>query len=195
MRLAAILILALGCLVTFSSRHLAIAASQAASSAVPQTAPPPTPNEAPLHLRDTFELTVHEPFMPAVALFGAHGERGWAGKDWDPKFLYPQPEEDKAGAVFTTSDNAPWVMTAFDPGKGHVQYVIFRGDLLITLLDIHLDAVDSANTKVKVVYEWTALKPEANEHIRHMAERHRGMGEHWEKAINGYLQEQGKSGK
>jgi hypothetical protein len=43
--------------------------------------------------------------------------------------------------------------------------------------------------------EWTALKPKANEHIRHMAERHRGMGEHWEKAIDGYLREQGKSGK
>jgi hypothetical protein len=43
--------------------------------------------------------------------------------------------------------------------------------------------------------EWTALKPEANEHIRHMAERHRRMGEQWEKAIDGYLREQGKSGK
>jgi hypothetical protein len=152
------------------------------------------PQEAPLHLRDTFEFTLHTPLGPAVSLFGAHGERGWAGKDWDPKFLYPQPEQDKAGAVFT-ADHTPWVMTAFDPGKGHVQYVIFRGDLLITLLDIQLDAIDSATTKVSVAYEWTALKPEANDHIRHMAERHRGIGKHWEAAINSYLQDQANSKK
>lgn len=152
------------------------------------------PQETPLHLGDTFEFTVHSPFKPAVALFGAHGERGWGGKDWDPKFLYPQPEQDKAGAVFF-ADHASWVMTVFDLEKGHVQYVIFRGGVLITLLDIQLDAVDSANTKARVSYEWTALKPEANEHIRHMAERHRGMGKHWETAINSYLQDQGNARK
>ena len=178
MRLTAIFILAAACLPGATSWYVTKAA----------------PQETPLHLGDTFEITVHAPFRTAVALFGAHGERGWGGKDWDPKFLYPQPEQDKAGAVFFAG-HEPWVMTAFDPEKGHVQYVIFRGEVLITLLDIHLDAVDSGNTRVNVSYEWTALKPEANEHIRHMAEAHRGTGKHWETAINSYLQGQAKSAK
>jgi hypothetical protein len=178
MRLASIFVFAAVCLAGIAGRRLALAA----------------PQEEPLHLRDAFELTVHAPLQPATALFGAHGERGWAGKEWDPKFLYPQPEEDKPGAVFT-SGHAPWVMTAFDPGKGRVQYVIFRDDLLITLLDIHLAAVDSTTTRVNVAYEWTALKPAANDHIRHMAEAHRTMGKHWEMAINGYLQAQAGSSK
>src|SRR5216684_1598090 len=60
--------------------------------------------ETPQHARGAFELTVHAPFQQAVALFGAHGERLWGGKDWDPQFIYPQPEEDRAGAVFTVAN-------------------------------------------------------------------------------------------
>jgi len=37
---------------------------------------------------------------------------------------------------------------------------------------------------------WTALKPEANDHIQHIAEAHRLMGKHWETTINDALLKQ-----
>lgn len=143
------------------------------------------------HARSVFEFTVHAPFRQAVALFGAHGERLWGGKDWNPQFIYPQPEEDRAGAVFTVAnehEGAPWVMSAFDTEKGHVQYVIFRSGVLITVIDIRLTVIDASNTKANVSYEWTALKPETNEHIAKMAAAHNRLGQHWEAAINGALE-------
>ena len=144
-----------------------------------------------LHVRDGFELTVHAPLKSATALFGAHGERVWAGSEWDPHFFWPQPEQDKEGAVFTEGeDQTPWVMTAFDLEGGHVQYVFFVGRLLATVLDIHLAPLGPTETKVTVVYEWTALKPDANDHIQHMAEAHRRMAKHWETAINDALQKE-----
>src|SRR5690349_18559096 len=107
----------------------------AASGQGPSASPVPAPL---LHVRDGFELTVHAPLKSATMLFGAHGERLWAGGDWDPRFLWPQPEQDKQGAVFTVGeDQVPWAMTAFDPEGGHVQYVFFTGHMLATVLDIH----------------------------------------------------------
>ncbi len=151
----------------------------------------PNAPAAPLHVHDGFELTVHAPLKSATALFGAHGERLWAGGNWDPHFLWPQPEQDKKGAVFTVGeDQVPWVMTAFDLEGGHVQYAFFTGHMLATVLDIHLAPLGPAETKVTIAYEWTALKPEANDHIQHMAEAHRQMGKHWETAINDALQKQ-----
>lgn len=47
-------------------------------------------DRSPLHLRKEFAITVHAPLDVAVGFFGAHGERVWAGKDWDPQFLNPQ---------------------------------------------------------------------------------------------------------
>src|ERR1700728_3310289 len=58
-------------------------------------------NGAVVHVRNEFEFTAHAPYQVVAPLFGADGERAWAGGDWDPHFLYPQPAQDVQGAVFT----------------------------------------------------------------------------------------------
>jgi hypothetical protein len=77
------------------------------------------------HVRNSFTLTVHAPYKIAAPLFGPNGERVWAGDDWDPQFIYPQPAEDRGGAVFTVKHGlhqSVWVNTLFDAEARHFQY-------------------------------------------------------------------------
>ena len=140
-----------------------------------------------LHVRNEFEFTVKAPFGATFPLFGADGERAWAGAEWNPNFVYPRPAKDIQGAVFQIAHghmNAVWVNTAMDPASGHIQYVYFLGEKLVTLIDIHITRRDAATTLVKVAYERTALGPEANEHVRQMGEHDATQGKEWEDAIN-----------
>jgi hypothetical protein len=77
-------------------------------------APPAGPafaaDRSPLRLRNEFTITVHAPLDVATGFFGAHGERAWAGKDWDPQFLHPLPPEDRAGSVFLVRTAAASVL-------------------------------------------------------------------------------------
>jgi len=141
--------------------------------------------------RSQFEFVAHGSYAQVFPLFGAAKERAWAGKDWDPTFIYPKPPNDVEGAVFTIqhghATTVPWVNTAFDMKSGHVQYVYVIPDMLITLIDIHIAPQDSQNTKVDVVYERTALTAGGNDRVRRMAESDRRAGAEWAQQINGYL--------
>lgn len=141
--------------------------------------------------RAEFEFVAHGPYPQVFPLFGAEKERVWAGKDWDPTFVYPNPANDVQGAVFTISHGhattVPWVNTAFDPQSGHVQYVYVVSDTMTTLIDIHIAPQDANNTKVKVMYERTALRAAGDERVRRMAEHDRKSGPEWGEQINSYL--------
>ena len=104
------------------------------------------------HVRNEFEFTVHAPYRVTTPLFGPQGERAWAGDDWDPHFLYPQPAQDTQGAVFTIKHghrhHAYWVNTAFDLEARHFQYVYIIPDVMATLIDIRFSEVDPATTRV-----------------------------------------------
>ncbi len=73
------------------------------------TQPPPAAPEPLLHIRTAFDLVVHLPYEKAAPLFGPEGERAWAGKHWDPKFIYPQPAKtSKAQSLpSSTAHSAP----------------------------------------------------------------------------------------
>jgi hypothetical protein len=143
------------------------------------------------HERAEFEFVAHGPYAQVFPLFGAEKERVWAGKDWDPTFVYPNPANDVQGAVFTVQHGhgttVPWVNTVFDPQSGHVQYVYIVPDTLTTLIDIHIAAQDANNTKVNVMYDRTALRAGADDRVRRMAEHDRKSGPDWSGQINQYL--------
>jgi hypothetical protein len=84
-----------------------------------------------------------------------------------------------------------WTNTAFDATAGHVQYVSVIPDALVTLIDIHLTRAAANQTQVSVVYERTALGPEANDHVTHLAKGDANSGPEWAEAINGYLSRSG----
>jgi hypothetical protein len=145
------------------------------------------------HVRNEFEFTVHASYAVTAPLFGPQGERGWAGEHWDPHFVYPQPAHDVRGAVFTVAhghQHSYWVNTAFDLEERHIQYVYIIPDGMATLIDLRFSVIDSANTKVNVAYERTALTPEANDHVREAGTADSKNGPEWGKQINDYLAKQ-----
>lgn len=102
----------------------------------------------------------------------------------------PVATHDQAGMVFRVEHgehSSIWINTAFDLAAGHIQYVYVLNDAMTTLIDIHLTRESADRTAVIVVYERTALLPEANEHVQHFAKGDEKSGKEWEDAINGYL--------
>lgn len=150
------------------------------------------------HVRNEFEFTVHAPYEVAAPLFGPEGERAWAGSEWDPHFLHPQPAQDTSGAVFTVQrgkHQAYWVNTAFDTNARHFQYVYVIPEVMATLIDVRFSEVDPVNTKVDVSYERTALNADANDHVREAGNSDRNSGKEWGTAINDYLAKQQAAGR
>lgn len=140
------------------------------------------------HAHTEFRFTASAPYDRVAPLFGADAERKWA-PGWEPQFVFPVPAKDQLGAVFLTrhgQGSSVWTTTAFDLAAGHVQYVYMMNGALVTLIDIHLTR-EADRTGVWVVYERTALTPEANDHVANLAKQDRGFGKEWEQQINGYL--------
>ncbi|HEY6305429.1 MAG TPA: hypothetical protein VI488_03095 [Candidatus Angelobacter sp.] len=162
---------------------LAVAARGSAQN--PHT---PASSAALTHVSNSFEFTVHASPSVVAPLFGAHLERVWA-EGWDPQFVYPNPPQDKVGAVFTVNHGghtSTWITTIFDPTNGHVQYAFFIPGAMVTMIDIHVAPRDS-DTHVQVTYERTALAAEANDHVRQLGDSDRQSAAHWQNAIESYL--------
>jgi hypothetical protein len=146
--------------------------------------------EAPMHIETSFDLVVPEPYAAVAPLFGPIGERAWAGRHWDPKFIYPLPERDVEGAVFTIRHgpfNAVWVNTLFDVPGRHFQYVYSLADMMVTVIDVRFDPVSETSTAVHVTYTRTAISAEGNEHVKALSEGDKNSGKEWQQAIDAYL--------
>ena len=155
------------------------------STACAQAAPAST-EAVPLHTRTEFSFTVDAPFDRGAPLFGANEERKWSA-GWNPQFIYPTPARDEQGMVFKVTHgqlSSVWVNTALDLAAGHIQYTYVLSDAMATLIDIHLTRESGEKTTVMVVYERTALMPEANGHVQHFAKDDAGAGKEWGDAIN-----------
>ncbi len=140
------------------------------------------------HARTEFHFTVNLPYDAAFPLFGAFGEQNWA-PDWKPQFLYPNPAADKEGTVFLVNGHAHssvWMTTKFDVVKGEVQHVFVLNQAVISLIDIVLKKNGSDRTDVSVAYQWTALSPDAADHVRALAKQHEHSAEEWKTAIDAY---------
>jgi hypothetical protein len=147
-------------------------------------------HEERMHVRTSFDLNVAASYAETAPLFGPEGERAWAGKRWDPRFIHPQPPNDEQGAVFTVKHgdtSAVWVTTLFDVEARHFQYVYFMPNLLVTTIDVRFRPIDAGNTQVNVTYARTALTAEGNAHVSEMSDGDKQAGTSWQIAIDNYL--------
>ena len=147
---------------------------------------------APAHVSNHFHFLVHATLSSVVPLFGPDGERSWAGDEWNPEFLYPQPGKDILGAVFTVQQGhhkSVWINTLFDVARGRMQYVSFVADAMVSTVDVQLTAVDPLTTSVEVRYVRTALNASANDEVQGLGKSDRQRGRHWQDAIDTYLRE------
>lgn len=141
-----------------------------------------------VHRRTQFAFDVNAPFEKLVPLFGAYKERLWA-EGWDPQFVHPRPPNDQPGAVFTTGTGhaSVWINTVYDLDVGHVQYACFATQGMTTLIDIHVRRLSATTARAIVVYERTAIQPEANEYVNRQADSDATKGPEWETALRTYL--------
>jgi hypothetical protein len=142
------------------------------------------------HERTNFEVVVHAPYAEAATLFGPEGERAWAGEDWDPRFIYPQPGRDEQGAVFTIQNGpheAVWVIARHDVEARQFQYVYVIAGIMVCTIDVEFTPLDVGTTKVHVTYARTALTAEGDARVAAMAEGDRKAGAEWQAAIDEYL--------
>lgn len=149
----------------------------------------PSSNKELAHTRTEFHFVANGSLERTAPLFGAEEERKWA-PGWDPRFIHPQPARDQPGMVFQVSHGeltSTWVNTAFDLAAGHVQYAYVLHDAMVTTIDIRMARQAADKTGVTVVYERTALLPEANAHVQHFAKGDEKAGKEWEAQINDYL--------
>ncbi len=147
---------------------------------------------APAHVSNSFHFLVHAPLSSAAPLFGPDEERSWAGDEWDPQFLYPQPGKDIQGAVFAVQHGhhkSVWINTLFDVASGRMQYVSFIADAMVSTVDVRLTSADPSTTSVEVTYVRTALDVSANEEVQALGQSDRQKGPQWQDAIETYLSE------
>jgi hypothetical protein len=145
------------------------------------------------HVSNRFRFVVHAPLSQASALFGAEGERCWAGPDWNPEFLHPQPARDIQGAVFTVQHGqhkSVWVNTLFRPAEGRMQYVAFVPGKLVSTVDVRLTELDRSGTAVEVTYTRTALDITANDDVEGMGKSDQESGPRWQASIEQCLKGQ-----
>lgn len=142
------------------------------------------------HTETSFDLVVKAPFGETVRLFGPEGERVWAGKHWDPQFVFPAEPRDEQGAVFTIQHGpvqAVWVIAQHDVQARHFQYVYFLGGAMVCTIDVYFTMPDANTTSVHVVYARTAVTAEGDAHVAAMTEGDRRAGTEWQTAIDAYL--------
>ena len=142
-----------------------------------------------VHTEERFVFTAHAPMEKVAPLFGADRERVWA-PGWNPQFLHPLPAADAQGMVFTVAHDhlkSIWVNTEFNLKDGRVQYAHAIPDMLVTVITIRMKS-EGNQTQVEVQYDRTALSPEADAHVQHLAKQDRNAGPDWEKQINQFLE-------
>ena len=152
----------------------------------PKQVEPAKPHAELVHTSNTFHFEVQAPFARVAPLFGPEAEHNWAGKHWNPEFLYPLPAKDTQGAVFRVqhgTHTSVWVNTIFDLAGGRMQYVAFIDDIVVTTVDVKLTAIDSSHTSVEVTYVRTALQPAANDDVQALGNQDRDSGPDWQKSI------------
>ena len=163
------------------------AAAVLAASAFGQSA---VPESQLLRTQTAFDIVVPLPCAEAAPLFGPEGERPWAGKHWNPQFVYPQPAHDEQGAVFTVqhgSVTATWITTLFDLEARHFQYAYFIPYIMVTMIDVRFTSINANSTGVHVVYTRTALTLEGNDHVTAFTTTDKTAAHDWQQSIDTYL--------
>jgi hypothetical protein len=158
---------------------LTLLSARAESQTMPTSAEP-------AHLTTSFHFEIHAPFARVVVLFGPESEKTWAGPRWQPNFLYPLPASDTQGAVFTVPHGphtSIWVNTLYDLTAGRMQYVAIIPNLVASIIDVHVTAINPTQTAVDVTYTRTALDLAANDDVRSLAHHDAQAGPEWQTSI------------
>ena len=144
-----------------------------------------------MHVETSFDVVVPRPVAETMKLFTPEGERVWAGRHWDPQYIYQAgPTQDAPGAVFTIQHGpvqAVWTVTRQDNLAREYEYAYFIPDVMITTIRVRFAPIHTESTDVHVTYARTALSAEGVTHVATMSEGDKKAGADWQSAIEKYL--------
>ena len=141
----------------------------------------------PVHVEHSHAFVVELALERAFRLFEPEGERLWA-KGWDPEYLHPAgADAAERGMVFRTAhggEETLWTIVRHEPDAGVVEYVrATPGSRLGTVL-VQCARLDTARTRVTVVYSLTALSEKGNGTLRALdAPAYEAFIRSWEESI------------
>ena len=165
----------------------------ALAAGTPLMAVAQAPSEPPVaHVSNSFEFSLDTSYEKVVPLFGPESEKAWAGTDWNPTFLYPNPGHDVEGSVFSVahgSHTSVWVNTVFDLEQGKMQYVSFVPEVAVTVVDVRVTR-GATGTLVHVTYTRTALQTATSEVVEALGARDRTSAEEWRSGLSAFLESQ-----
>ncbi|HLJ46151.1 MAG TPA: hypothetical protein VKU01_09095 [Bryobacteraceae bacterium] len=142
------------------------------------------------HNESSFDLAFKAPYSVVAPLFGAEGERLWAGAEWNPQFAFPSPGKDVMGAVFAIENSGHksyWMTAVYDLSARHIQYIYITPSAMMNKIDITFPETGPDLTKVHVAYTRTALQQEINPQVEHAAAQDSLRAHEWQQAIDKYL--------
>lgn len=139
----------------------------------------------------SFLIHLNAPVNEVTPLFGPVREAEWA-PSWTPRFIHPADRQQREGAVFTapSADGRErlWLLTAYEPEQGRVEYVVVVPGFTANQIKIRVVPDGEKHSKATITYRHSALAPEGNAEVAkldaHWAEQQQA---HWESAINGLL--------
>ena len=161
-------------------------AAAIAASALGQSAAPSTQL---LRTQTAFDIVVHLPYAETAPLFGPEGERPWAGKHWDPQFLYPQPAHDEQGAVLRS-------ITVLSPPCGSTHSSISKLATFSTSTSFPTSWSQPSTSDLRPptrpppgsrTYTRTALTPDGNDHVTAFTNTDKTAAKDWQQSIDTYL--------
>ncbi|HEX9987927.1 MAG TPA: hypothetical protein VGE45_05540 [Chloroflexia bacterium] len=143
------------------------------------------------HVERSATITLLAPPGKVFPLFEPVGEKAWAA-GWEPRFVYPQDEEAREGAVFKVeAESGPdtiWVISRYDRERHMIEYLTVKYDTRVGRICVEVAGGSEGTSVAKVTYTFTALTEQGNALNGSFTEDHYRHKMHWwEKAINHYL--------
>lgn len=128
-------------------------------------------------------ISVRLPPADAFRLFTPRGEQDWA-HHWFPRFPVPVIDDSEPGTVFEThahGHRAVWVVTGREPGRRISYSRVIPGGSAGTVTVIL--SPSGEYSQAEVIYEITALTPEASAELRNFAEGYPAYLRSWQDEI------------
>jgi hypothetical protein len=153
-----------------------------------------------VHIDVSGTLRVAAPPGEAFRFFTPEGERRYV-PGWDPEYLHPSDGALVEGLTFRTThggEQTIWLVSAYDPGGGAVDYVRVTPDSRIGTVAIRLAPAragdgsrDDAATDVTVTYRLTSLSSAGDLKLAAFEASFPQQMASWERAIGALLSRSG----
>jgi hypothetical protein len=136
----------------------------------------------------TITLHLHADAAKALAAFTPDGEVRWS-PGWIPTYLRSTAHHGE-GSVFLTDGpfgNILWLFDRYDTSRGEIQYIEVMPGHTLSRITVRVEASTADSATAWVTYERTSLSDAGDAEVQHFEKHFAGQRDHWEAAVNAFL--------